>query len=159
MQRILDGDDEDDVLNLSPALSSSSSAASSAPVTPPSFVAAPGPLSQAQVKALWHEMCERIEEEKRRAADESEDADSDARSDGSSLLDDDESFEIRSFTDDSDSFGVREPASWRSGREWSLVGPRGCSFHVQLDVAAYGAELQRACGWTTPLEEDEDDCA
>ena len=150
MQRILDGEDDedDDLLNLSPALSSCSSASSSAPVTPPSPVAVPGPLSQAQAKALWAEMCERIEAEKRREEEAAAaDDESDAASDESSLFEDDED----------DAFDLSEPASWRSRQTWTLVGSLGKSFVVSLDVAALGAELQRRCGWQTPLEEDEDE--
>ena len=92
-------------------------------------------------------MCERIEAEKRREADEEADDDeSDAASDERSLFDDDEA----------DSFDLSEPASWRSRQTWTLVGSLGKSFVVSLDVAALGAELQRRCGWQTPLEEDEE---
>lgn len=114
-------------------------------------------LTPSEIEALARQLRADVEADRVRAMDvDDEDDDEDLDEEG----DDDEEDEH----DDAPSLGSSFEAcwvpravglSWRSGLTLPLVDRTARKFVVALDVAAYGAELQRGCQWTTPLEVDE----
>ena len=147
---------DDYELNLPATLSSVSPASLShaAPASAPR-------LTASEIEALARQLHADVAADRLRAMDEEEDEEEDEEDDDDDEDDDAEEDE----DDDAPSPGSSFEAhwipralglSWRSGLVKSLVDPTARKFYVALDVAAYGAELQRGCGWATPLEADEE---